>query len=55
MRQFGAMDNSDAFFAEHAHLTQRTLLRLFYSRERLVSWEAKRAFVEPDLLTLPTP
>ena len=55
MRQFGAMDDSDAFFAEQAHLTQRTLLRLFYSKGRLVSWEAKRAFVEPDLLPLPAP
>ena len=55
IRQRGAMDNSDAFFAEQAHLAQRTLLRLFYSRERLISWEAKKAFVEPDLLPLPAP
>jgi len=30
------------------------LPRLFYSRERIMTWEAKRAFVEPDLMPLPS-
>jgi len=45
----------DAFAAEHPHLLQKTLLRSFYSHARLMTWEAKRAFVEPDLLPLPDP
>jgi hypothetical protein len=45
----------DAFAAEHPHLLQKTLLRSFYSRARMMTWEAKRAFVEPDLLPLPPP
>ena len=28
---------------------QKTCLELFYSRERLMTWEAKREFVEPHL------
>lgn len=55
IRQRGALESAEAFFAEQAHLTQRTLLRLFYSRERMMTWEAKKNFVEPDLLPLPAP
>ena len=43
----------DAFAAEHPHLLQKTLLRSFYSRARLMTWEAKREFVAPDLIPLP--
>jgi hypothetical protein len=49
----GAGDDSEDFCNRHPHLLQRTLLRLFYTRDRLMSWEAKRGFVEPDLLPLP--
>ncbi len=55
IRQRGAMDNSDAFFAEQPHLATKTLLRLFYTRGHLITWEAKKDFVEPDLLPLPSP
>jgi len=54
IRRWGAGADFDAFAAEHPHLLQKRLTRLFYSRERMTTWEAKRAFVEPDLLPLPT-
>jgi len=49
----GPGENSEDFCNRQPHLLQRTLLRLFYSRGRMMTWEAKRAFVEPDLLPLP--
>ena len=55
IRQRGPMEDSRAFLNEQAHLGQRTLLRLFYSKERMMTWEAKKNFVESDLLPLPTP
>lgn len=39
-----------AFSAEHPYLLTRRLVRALYTRDRLVSWEAKREFVEPNLL-----
>ena len=45
----GAADSADAFSDQQPQLMQKTRLELFYSRERLISWEAKREFVEPDL------
>jgi len=45
----GAADSADAFCDQQPQLMQKTRLELFYSRERLISWEAKREFVEPDL------
>lgn len=53
IRQWGAEADFDAFATTHLHLLQRTLTRLAYSRARMMTWEAKRAFVEPDLLPLP--
>lgn len=43
----------DALLEDHAYLREKRLLRLFYSRERLMSAEAKRAFVDGDRLRLP--
>ncbi|MFO0827077.1 MAG: hypothetical protein U0572_02920 [Phycisphaerales bacterium] len=48
-RADGPFDNADAFVAAHAELMQPTLLRLFYTRDRLWSPEARIRFVEPDL------
>ena len=48
-------DTGEAFCDAHPELMQKTALRLFYSRERLVSPHAKQHFVEPDLAPLPTP
>lgn len=53
IRRWGGEADFEAFAAMHPHLLQRTLMRLFYSRARIMTWEAKRAFVEPDLLPLP--
>jgi len=42
-------ESADAFCDQQPKLMQKTLLELFYSRERLTTWQAKREFVEPDL------
>jgi hypothetical protein len=44
-----AAESADAFCDQQPQLMQKTRLELFYSRERLMTWEAKRQFVEPDL------
>jgi hypothetical protein len=46
--------DSNSFCDAHPHLLQRTLLRLYYTRERIMTPEAKAGFVEPDLGPLPT-
>jgi ribosomal protein S18 acetylase RimI-like enzyme len=53
IRRYGACATSEDFLDEQTWLTQRKLLRAYYSKERLVTWEAKRTFVEPDLAPLP--
>lgn len=53
IRHYGAGEDFEAFAAQHPHLLCRTQLRLFYTRDRIMSWEAKRAFVAPDLAPLP--
>jgi hypothetical protein len=49
LSDWGAAESSDAFCDQQPQLMQKTRLELFYSRERLMTWEAKREFVEPDL------
>lgn len=45
---------SSAHFCEmHPELMDKKVLRQFYSREQIMTWEVKRAFVEPDLRPLP--
>ena len=44
---------SQEFLAAQTQLTEKKLLRLFYSRERFSSPEAKYHFVPPDLAPLP--
>jgi len=41
------------FLEAQPHLRVRTLLRVFYSKARIMSPEAKAAFVAPDLGALP--
>ena len=48
----GPAPSADAFCDQQPKLMQKTLLQSFYSRERLATWDAKRAFVEPDLTPL---
>jgi len=45
----GGAVSAEAFCDRHPQLMQKKRLQLFYSRERLMTWEAKRQFVEPDL------
>jgi hypothetical protein len=45
----GIAESADAFCDEQPQLMQKTRLELFYSRDRLITWAAKREFVEPDL------
>ena len=45
----GIAENAEAFCDQQPQLMEKTRLQLFYSRERLFTWEAKREFVEPDL------
>jgi hypothetical protein len=51
--EYGPAETADLFFEQQPQLAQKQTLRLFYSRERLMSAEAKREFVEPDLAPLP--
>jgi cellobiose-specific phosphotransferase system component IIA len=51
--QFGPCDTADAFLDEQSQLLSKRALLMFYSRDRLMSAEAKARFVEPDLAPLP--
>lgn len=42
-----------AFAAANPHLLAKTLLRLYYTKERLSSAEARAAFITPDIAPLP--
>jgi hypothetical protein len=53
--QFGPADSADAFFDAQSQLNGKRALLLFYSRDRIMSAEAKASFVEPDLAPLPRP
>jgi hypothetical protein len=39
--------------AANPHLCAKTLLRLYYTRDRILTAEARAGFVEPDLAPLP--
>lgn len=49
----GAEPTVEAFLDHHTQLHSRVLLRLYYSRERIMSAEARRGWMEPDLAPLP--
>jgi hypothetical protein len=51
--EYGPRANADDFFDQHPQLWQMKVLRLFYSRERMLSAEAKAKFVAPDITGLP--
>jgi len=53
MRRQGAADSSEEFLDAQTYLDARTLMRLFYSKEQLVTAEAKISFVPADLRPLP--
>jgi hypothetical protein len=49
LKQFGPAASAESFYLEHPELSQTKVLRLFYSRELIMSMEAKHAYVQPDL------
>jgi hypothetical protein len=55
LRQFGPADSADAFFDAQTQLREKRTLLLFYSRDRIMSPEAKTTFLPPDLAPLPQP
>lgn len=52
-RQSPVPTTSEELLERYPELLDKTALRAHYSRERILSPEAKRAFVEPDLAPLP--
>lgn len=55
MRVHGPGESAEAFFEQHPFLLCRTPLGLYYSRDRIMSVEARYGWVEPDLAPLPLP
>ena len=55
MEQYGQCATADEFFDLHPQLSQKKILRLFYSAELFMSARAKHEFVEPDLTDFPRP
>ncbi len=51
--EYGPAENADAFFERSPQLSEKKVLRLFYSRELFMSPKAKFEFLEPDLAPLP--
>ncbi len=54
LHEYGLAGSSEEFLDAQEQLLNRKALRFFYSRERLVSWQAKAEFVEPDLAPFPS-
>lgn len=46
-------NNSLDFCASHPELMHKRVLLDYYTRDRIMSWKAKRSFIEPDLKPLP--
>ncbi len=49
----GPRSSFSAFIAANPHLRHKSLLRLYYTRDRILSPKAKATFVDPDLAPLP--
>ena len=49
----GPHGSSNEFCERHPEFFSKYALKKFYSTERIMTWEAKREFVEPDLCPLP--
>jgi len=55
LRQFGPAESADAFFERSPQLSEKKILRLFYSADVFMSPRAKFEFLESDLIPLPKP
>jgi hypothetical protein len=53
MAAYGPGESADAFLDGHPHLSSKVMLRLYYTRPRIMSAGARHAWVEPDLAPLP--
>ncbi|HYD01512.1 MAG TPA: hypothetical protein VEB22_09825 [Phycisphaerales bacterium] len=53
MSAYGRAESADDFLQQHPHLLSKVLLRLYYSRPRIMSHDARHGWVEPDLAPLP--
>lgn len=53
VREYGRAASADEFLDAHPQLGGQKILRLFYSRELMMSAAAKSTFVEPDVAPLP--
>jgi hypothetical protein len=53
LTEYGPAGTADEFLDGQPQLCQKNALRFFYSRDRIVTPEAKATFVEPDLAPLP--
>lgn len=51
--EFGPSESADAFVDKHTQLLSKRAPLFFYSRDRIMSAEAKRQFIAPDLAPLP--
>jgi hypothetical protein len=51
--EFGPRQTADEFADAHPQLLSKQAVLFFYSRERIMSAEAKQKFIEPDLAALP--
>ena len=51
--EYGPAENADAFYEQNPQLSQKKILRLFYSRDVFMSPRAKVEFLEADLTPLP--
>jgi len=53
LHEYGPAATADEFLDAQEHLLNRKALRVFYTREHLISWHAKAEWAEPDLVPLP--
>jgi hypothetical protein len=51
--EYGAAESAEAFYERSPQLTEKKILRFFYTKELFMSWQAKKEFVEPDIVPLP--
>jgi hypothetical protein len=51
--EYGPAESADAFYKNSPQLSEKKILRLFYSREVFMSPQAKIEYLEPDLAPLP--
>ena len=51
--EYGRCESADIFYDQNPQLSEKKVLRLFYSRDLFMSPRAKVEFVEPDLAPLP--